>query len=72
MQNKIINNVEYILEQYGKHIKNDRQLILLYWQKIDNVEMDKETISTKDFMSRASNPVDIVNAKVMLGLMGNK
>ena len=72
MQNKIINNVEYILEQYGKHIKNDKQLILLYWQKIDNVEMDKETISTKDFMNKATNSVDIVNAKCMLELMENK
>ncbi len=63
-------NVRYLLDNYGEHIKSDRHLILLYWQLIDNVEMDKETISTVDFLNKkATNPTYIIDAKEMLNIM---
>ncbi len=66
MNNKIISNVEYIIKHFGDRIKSDMHLILVYWQRIDQVNMDKKSISTEDFLNKATNPTDIVSAKVML------
>lgn len=66
MNNKVIKNVEVLLKHFGKHVKNDRRLVLLYWQRIDKLNITKENISTQDFLHKATNPTDIVNAKMML------
>lgn len=65
-------NVRYLLDNYGEHINNDKKLILLYWQLIDNVEMDKETISTVDYLNLATNPTYIIDAKEMLNIMAKE
>lgn len=70
MQNKILNNVKYIINQYEDYIKNDKQLVLLYWQKIDGVEMDKKSISTTDFLNKATKESDILSARLMLEVKG--
>jgi len=64
--NKTIENVEGLIRVFGDKIKTDNHLLLLYWLHVDEVEMDKETISTKDFLQNATNPADIINAKIML------
>lgn len=64
----LISNVKYILEEYGEHIKNDKQLVLLFWQQIDGVEMDKESISTVDFLT-ATSESDIIATKNLLDVM---
>lgn len=64
----MINQVKYILNTYGNKIKLDKHLILIYWQ-LEGVEMNKETISTPDFLNKASNPEQIINARRMLECM---
>jgi hypothetical protein len=59
--NKINNNVEMLLDKYGD--LDDMKLCLLYWQQIDQVEMNKETVSTKQLLN-ATSPRDILNAKL--------
>jgi hypothetical protein len=67
--NRIIENVERILESLGDKIKTDKQLLLIYWKDIDGVKMNKEVISTNDFLQKTTNPCDIINAKYMLEQM---
>lgn len=69
MGDTILENVRTILDRYGHHIKNNKQLILLYWQRIDGVEMDKRSISTTDFLSKATNPEDIINAMTLIEII---
>ncbi|MED1863360.1 hypothetical protein P4V41_07810 [Fictibacillus nanhaiensis] len=58
--NKINNNVEMLLDKYGD--LDDIRLCLLYWQQIDQVEMNKEFISTKPVLN-ATSPKSILDAK---------
>lgn len=67
--NNLINNVKYVLDTFGKYIKNDWQLILLYWQRIDKVEMDKHSISTRSLLEKATNPADIISTKKLIEVM---
>ena len=69
MNNNVLDNVKYILDKYSKHIRTDKQLLLLYWQQIDGVEMDKQAISTPDFLHKATNANDILSAKLMLDIL---
>lgn len=62
MNNKIQKQVKYILDNYGNKIKTERQVVLLYWKIFDKVEMNKENISTPDFLNKATNMSDITNA----------
>lgn len=68
--NSIMSNVRHIYSEYKNYIKNDRQLLLLYWQQIDGVEMDKTSISTADFLNKATRESDILSAKIMLEVKG--
>ncbi|TPF18075.1 hypothetical protein CBE79_04780 [Priestia megaterium] len=66
MQNQIVKNVEYIFNKYGNKIDSDKKLLLTYWKLVDKVEMDKENFSTTSFIELASNPSDILNARMLL------
>jgi hypothetical protein len=59
--NKINNNVQQLIHKLGD--LEDIKFLLVYWQQIDGVEMNKETISTKQLLS-ATSPRDIINAKL--------
>lgn len=69
MTNSVLVNVRHLLEAYGSHIETDKQLVLMYWQRVDKVEMDKQTISTLDFINKATCSSDILGAKIMLECM---
>lgn len=69
--NTLMNNVIYIMDSYAEHIKNDKQLVLLYWQFIDGVEMDKEIISTVDFLKKSTRESDIISTKLMIEAVRN-
>lgn len=69
MNSDTVTNVRHLMEAYGSHIKTDKQLLLMYWQRVDRVELSKETISTTDFINKATCPSDILSAKVMLECM---
>lgn len=59
-------NVEYVTNKHGKHIDSEKKLILLYWKIFDQVEMDKQSISTTDFLRKSTPSQDIINALIML------
>ncbi|MGG3890223.1 hypothetical protein [Metabacillus fastidiosus] len=70
MTNKIISNVQALLDKYKSKLNDDeKKLVLLYWQQFDGVEMDKQSISTTDFLNKATSSTDIVNAAEMIKLM---
>jgi hypothetical protein len=54
-------DVQILLDKYGD--LDDMKLCLVYWQQIDGVEMNKETISTKDLINKATSPKSILEAK---------
>lgn len=60
--------VKHMLEKYGDYIKSDKHLVLLYWQQIDGVEMDKQSISTTDFLNMATSESDIIATKSLLDI----
>ena len=64
--NAIIKNVEYILDKYGSKVKEDKKLIMLYWMIFDKVKMDKETIDTNDFLTKATLPCHIISARHLI------
>ncbi|MCM3109881.1 hypothetical protein [Lederbergia lenta] len=66
MDNKILKQVKYILDTYNNKVKSDKHLILLHWQLFDGVDMNKQIISTPDFLSKATDPELIISAKHML------
>lgn len=61
----ILNNIDKLIKNYGDKIHNDKQFLLAYWRIIDNVEMDKNSISTKSFLNSATCARKILNAKTM-------
>lgn len=63
---QLISNVENILSKYRNRIRNEKQLVLLYWQLIDGVEMDKQVISTPCFLEKATPYSDIINTKILI------
>lgn len=65
--NQIINNVEFLLTRLGD--LSDFQLLLVYWQQFDDVKMDKENISTKDFLHGATDTIAILDAKRLIKIM---
>ncbi|PAD70570.1 hypothetical protein CHH83_01845 [Bacillus sp. 7586-K] len=65
---QIIKNVEWLLENYGDKVNTDKKLILLYWQLVDEIQMDKINISTKDFILKATMPNEILDAKCLIDL----
>jgi hypothetical protein len=60
--------VEEFLEDYPKVRDDDKKLVLLYWKFVDGVEMTKDSINTKDFITKATSPMLIINAKWMVQL----
>lgn len=60
---QILNNVIKLYEKYGDKIKSDAHLVLLYMKDIDGVEVDKDKINTSDFITKATSPMRIIQAK---------
>jgi hypothetical protein len=61
LMNKLNDNVILLLEKYGG--LDDIKFCLLYWQQVNSVDINKETISTKDLIRKATNPKSILDAK---------
>ncbi|MBE2917334.1 hypothetical protein HPK02_00135 [Anoxybacillus flavithermus] len=64
--NKVLENVEWLLEKYNNVIDNEKKLILLYWKYIDKINVTKDTIPTQEFLSRATNPQVIGDAYYLI------
>jgi hypothetical protein len=64
--NKILENVEWLLEKYNNVIDNEKKLILLYWKYIDKLNVTKDSIPTQEFLSRATNPQVISDAYYLI------
>lgn len=59
--NKINNNVEQLIHKLGD--LEDIKFLLVYWQQFDDCDINKETISTKDLINKATSPKSILDAK---------
>lgn len=65
--NQILDNIRELYSTYGKqNITTDKRLLLLYWRDIDGVEMDKEHFSTSDWLNKATDPITILNGKMLI------
>lgn len=60
--NKVLENVERLLEKYNNVIDNEKKLVLLYWKYIDKLNVTKDSIPTQEYLSRATNPQVIGDA----------
>lgn len=69
LSDNIIDNIKQLYRQYGEVINNDKKLLLLYWKQIDGVKIDKQYISTQDFINKATNPGDILSGKSMYDVL---
>jgi hypothetical protein len=70
---QVIENVRQIYIDYGKDkINTDKKLLLIYWRDYDNVEITKEGFSTGSWLERATDPIVIIKAKMLLECIYNK
>jgi hypothetical protein len=61
--NKVLENVEWLLEKYNNVIDNEKKLVLLYWKHIDKLNVTKDSIPTQEFLSnRTTSPQVIADA----------
>lgn len=67
--NKILKNVEWLLEKYKDAIDNEKKLILLYWKHIDKINVTKDSIPTQEFLSKTTNPQVIGDAFALLKII---
>lgn len=67
--NKVLSNVEYIINKYGSKLESDNHLLVLYWKMFDKIEVTKSTIDTQQFILKSTNSSDILNAKLLLEAM---
>jgi hypothetical protein len=60
--NKVLENVEWLLEKYNNVIDDEKKLILLYWKHIDKLNVTKDSIPTQEFLSSSTSPQVIADA----------
>jgi hypothetical protein len=60
--NKVLENVELLLDKYKNVIDNEKKLVLLYWKHIDKLNVTKDSIPTQEFLNRATSPQVIGDA----------
>jgi hypothetical protein len=61
--NKVLENVEWLLEKYNNVIDNEKKLVLLYWKHIDKLNVTKDSIPTQEFLNnRTTSPQVIADA----------
>ncbi|MBM7598221.1 hypothetical protein JOC34_000578 [Virgibacillus halotolerans] len=53
------------MDKMGDKVKSDKHLLVLYYKFVDKIDIDKDNMSTKQFLSDATSPIDIINAKYM-------
>ncbi len=72
--NQVINNIEYLYEQFGERIKTNRHLLLMYWNQIDGVRSNDNVMSVSDFLENdnITDPRHIIEGKVMLDLLNKE
>lgn len=64
---QVIENIRHLYNTYGRqNITNDKKLLLLYWRDIDGVEMNKQHFMTSDWLKKSTDPVVIINGKMLL------
>lgn len=67
--NKVIKNVEYLLNTYGEDkLNTDKKLVLMYWREIDKIPMDKTHIDTAAWLEKSTPANVICDAKCLLDL----
>jgi rRNA processing protein Krr1/Pno1 len=66
MPNKILENVQILLNKYGKKLDTEKKLVVAYWKIIDKIDMKDGKISVDDFLNRATDPVAIIDAMYMI------
>jgi hypothetical protein len=65
-KDELIDNVTDLLTKYPIVRQNDKKLIMLYWKFFDGVKMDKTSISSEDFLYKATPPEKIIQTKWMV------
>lgn len=69
--NQTIENVEKVIEKYGKHANTDNKLVLLYLREYKGVRWDNKIISTQDILGINMKLIqEIIDAKYLLELLG--
>jgi hypothetical protein len=64
---QVLDNIKQLYNTYGRqHISSDKRLLLLYWRDIDGVDVTKEHFSTKQWMDLSTDPIVIINGKMLL------
>lgn len=63
--NKVLKNVEWLLQKYNNVIDNEKKLVLLYWKHFDKMNVTKDTIPTQEFL-KATNSHTIIDAYYLI------
>ncbi|MCA1021512.1 hypothetical protein [Halobacillus litoralis] len=53
------------MDRMGSKVRSDKHIVLLYYKFVDKIDVDKNTMDTKQFLNDATCPVEIINAKHM-------
>lgn len=65
--NKVLENVEWLLDKYKNVVDSEKKLMLLYWKHFDKINVTKDSISTQEFLSnRTTSPQIIADAYYLI------
>ena len=53
--NKVLENVEWLLEKYKNVIDNEKKLVLLYWKHFDKINVTKDSIPTQEWLNKSTS-----------------
>lgn len=53
--NQVLQNVEWLLEKYGRIIDSEKKLQLLYWKYFDKIDITKDSIPTNEWINRSTS-----------------
>lgn len=53
--NQVLQNVEWLLEKYGRIIDSEKKLQLLYWKYFDKIDITKDSIPTNEWLNKSTS-----------------
>jgi hypothetical protein len=60
--NKVLENVEWLLDKYKNVTDDEKKLVLLYWKHFDKINVTKDSIPTNEYLNKATSRQIIADA----------
>jgi len=60
--NKVLENVEWLLDKYKNVTDDEKKLVLLYWKHFDKINVTKDSIPTNEWLNKSTSGQIIADA----------